>query len=113
MIKLPKGSDETREVSYELHKYFKHIRQFMKCFKNDTSHMDVSSKIDHINNLIVADKWHHKTYDKEGKTLNKYSILTESTLKTIYFHVLLDNQSLFFYKCIDPIYLLEFFGMKA
>ena len=99
----------------EMLKYFAHVRQFIKCFKNDTHHLSISSKIDFVNVMILADRWNHQFHDKDikGRMLNKYSILTEGMLKILYFHVMLDHQSLFFYKCKDTMYILEFFAMKA
>ena len=55
-------------------------------------------KCDLINLLILADQWNPMM----GR------ILSANFMKTIYF-IMLENLSLFFYRCLDPIYVLERF----
>ena len=72
--------------------------------------MDISTKCEFINLLIKADKW--KSSLSENPENNKYQFLTGGIMKIIYFNVMLPHLSLFFYKCIDPIHVLEFYTAK-
>ena len=55
-----------------------------------------------MNILLQIDKWNHLVQKKP-----KFEILNKKTMKTIYFHVMLENLSVFYYKCEDFIYVLE------
>ena len=79
--------------------------------------MDTTIKCAYANQLISADKWRGQLAirNEEGVVLSdakpaKYAYLTGSIMSTLYFNVMLENLSLFFYKCADPIYLLEYYS---
>ena len=82
----------------------------MKVFKFDERVLDISTKCAYVNLLISADKC-IASYSNSDQ--NRYNVLTSGVMKTIYYSVMLNNLSLFFYKCVDPIYVLEFYAYKV
>ena len=72
--------------------YNKALKGYLKTFKFE---MNTITKCDIVNLLVKSDKWNPK-----------FQILNPGIMKTVYF-MMLENLSLFFYKCEDPIYVLE------
>jgi hypothetical protein len=73
-------------------RYVKSLKGHLKTYKFE---LDTLTKCDIINLLVKCDKWNPEL-----------QILSQGILKTVYF-MMLENLSLFFYKCEDPIYILE------
>ena len=89
---------------YALRGYFKSVRHYLKSIKLGDFHV----KMELVNLLINADKWSISQHAQMP-----YQFLTSSIIKIIYFHVMLENLSLFFFKCVDPIFVLEFYAQKV
>jgi hypothetical protein len=88
----------TKMLKYEDHnymhvgRYIKSIKVHLRSFKHD---LDFLTKSEYINLLILADQWNPQM-----------QILSPSIMKSIYF-IMLENLSMFFYRCTDNIYVLE------
>ena len=64
--------------------------------------MDISQKCEFMNILLKVDFWNFKHQSRP-----KYEVLNKKTMRMIYFHIMLENLSMFFYKSDDSIYMLE------
>ena len=72
-----------------------------------TKSLDYATKCEYINQLILADKW--KSNAKTNGKSN-YDYLSGNVMRTLYYNIMLENMSLFFYKCDDSIYILEYYS---